>query len=101
MRDEYGPPPTETRSRTISVTLVTSDGCHFCEMAKDVIATLAVVYPLEACEIDMASAEGTAIMRTNRVPYPPALLVDGRFHAFGRISAKRFRKHLDEIVSRG
>lgn len=98
MQNEYGLPPTDSRPRTISVTLVTSDGCHFCEMAKDIIETLALVYPLEVAEVDMAGPEGMAIMRTHQVPFPPALLVDGRFHAFGRISAKGFRKHLDEIM---
>lgn len=98
MRDEFGPPPTDTRPRTISVTLVTSEGCHFCEMAKDTIAEAVPTYLLEVREIDMASAEGAAIMRSNRVPYPPALVLDGRFHAFGRISAKRFRRRLDVIM---
>jgi len=98
MQNEYGLPPTDSRPRAISVTLVTSDGCHFCEMAKDIIDTLALVYPLEVDEVDMAGPEGTAIMRTHQVPFPPALLVNGHFHAFGRISAKRFRKHLDEVM---
>jgi hypothetical protein len=37
-------------------------------MAKDTIAEAVPTYLLEVREIDMASAEGAAIMRSNRVP---------------------------------
>jgi glutaredoxin len=97
-KKDYQLPPTSTPLEPISVTFVTSSGCHFCEMAKDTIAEAATTYPLEVDEIDIATPTGAAIMRANRVPYPPVLVIDGRFHAFGRISAKRFRRHLDAIT---
>jgi len=82
------------------ITLVTNTGCHLCEMAKDVIADASSEYPLNVRIIDLASPEGQDLARVHRMPFPPLILIDGKVHGHGRISAKKLRKALDSMDSR-
>ena len=96
--DSGGKVPAET-SDPIDLLLVTSDACHFCEAAQKLIAALSDEYPIRLRAVDILSDEGHQLMRHNRVPFPPALLVEGDFHGYGRISERRLRRHLNDLVS--
>ncbi len=78
--------------------MVTSPGCHLCELAKDTIAAIGVDQPLEVRIVDLMSPEGTELARTYRMSFPPLVLIDGELHGFGRISEKKFRRALAEAV---
>ena len=93
-----GKPPAGT-SDPIDLLMVTSEACHFCEAAQELIAALSDEYPIRLRAVDILAAEGHQIMRHNRVPFPPALLVAGEFHGYGRISERRLRRHLNDLVS--
>ncbi len=83
----------------IDVLVVTSQACHFCEMAMDILEALSHEYPLRLRTVDMEDAEGAAIIRAHRIAFPPAVLVAGRFHSNGRVSERKLRRHLDELVT--
>ncbi len=81
------------------VTLVTSSGCHLCEMAKDVLAAVARDHPLTVEEVDLASDSGQRLARTHRMPFPPMVLIDGHVHAHGRVSEKKLRRFLEQTAA--
>ncbi len=82
------------RSGVPTVTLVTSPGCHMCEMAKDVINAVALEIPLSVKVVELISPEGEALAASHRMPFPPLILINGQHHTHGRISEKKFRRAL-------
>jgi len=71
--------------------LVTTDDCHFCRRAHEVLDALGV----PAREIDVASAEARALADAGvALPFLPVLTDRRRVIAYGRFSEKRLRKEL-------
>ena len=74
-----------------ALTLVTTDDCHFCEHAHQVLASLGV----EPHEISVESAEADALAeRGIPLAFLPVLTDGERVIAYGRFSEKRLRKEL-------
>ena len=71
--------------------LVTSDGCHFCEHAHEVLSEMGV----PAREIGVESDEALRLAEAG-VPlaFPPVLWDGKRVVAYGRFSEKRLRREL-------
>ena len=69
--------------------LITSDGCHFCERAHEVLETLGV----EAREIDVGSDEAQGLAESG-VPlaFLPVLWDGNQVIAYGRFSEKHLRR---------
>jgi len=88
------------RPEPISITFVTSSGCHFCSDARALLDELDSRFTLDISEIDLASAKGMGIVRRWRVPFPPVVLIEGRYHAHGRISARKLTKALTELAEK-
>jgi len=82
-----------------TITLVTSAGCHMCEMAKDMIASVALETPLNLSVVDLTSPDGEALAASHRMPFPPLVLINGQHHAHGRISEKKFRRALGLLAA--
>ena len=82
----------------IEVLVVTSPACHLCVQATDVLGRLADDYDLNWREVDMASPEGSAIVRASRAPFPPVMMLAGSLYGYGRLSEKKLRKDLDDIM---
>jgi len=82
-----------------TITLVTSPGCHMCEMAKDMIASVALEIPLSLSVVDLTSPDGEALAAAHRMPFPPLVLINGQHHAHGRISEKKFRRALGLLAA--
>ena len=85
-------------TRPIQVTLVTSTGCHFCREADQLLEQLQEVFPLRIERKDLNGAEGAAIARRWRVPFPPVLLLDGKYHGHGRISKRKLTRALTRLI---
>ncbi len=79
----------------IRITLVTSNGCHFCRDAEELLARLARRFPLRVERINLATPEGADLARRLRVPFPPVLLIDGAYFGHGRISARKLTRALE------
>ena len=73
------------------LTLVTTDDCHFCNHAHDILHALGV----EAREISIESPEAQE-MAAHGIPlaFLPVLTDGERVIAYGRFSEKRLRKEL-------
>lgn len=96
--DQTHSPAADPFDDGVDVLLVTSPACHLCEQAKDVLERLSGDYPLTWREVDMASPEGSAIVRSSRAPFPPMIVVAGQFYGYGRLSEKKLRKDLEYIM---
>lgn len=82
----------------IDVLVVGSDSCGHCRDAMTLLAGLSHRYPLRVRELDMGTDEGMAIVRRHGVPFPPAVLIDGEFFGYGRMSRRKLQRRLDELV---
>ncbi len=82
----------------IRITLVTSDGCHFCHDAEELLLGLGRRFSLQVERIDLTHPEGAAIARRLRVPFPPVLLIDGAYFGHGRISGRKLVQVLEDMT---
>lgn len=74
-----------------SLTLITTDDCHFCEQAHETLETLGVA----PREISVESEEARALAaRGIPLAFLPVLTDGVRVVAYGRFSGKRLRKEL-------
>ena len=87
-----------TERGIVRITFVTSQGCHFCRDAKTLLGELETQFLLEVTEIDLTSDEGRSIALRWRVPFPPVILIDGEYHAHGRISGRKLTKALETVT---
>ena len=77
------------------VILLTAEGCAFCEQAKILLDQLATDYQLVVTTVDIASPDGTRLALTNRLLFPPGILLDGALLSYGRPSAGRLRRDFE------
>lgn len=82
----------------MEITLVATPACHLCEMAKDSIGAVARDYPVSVRHVDLASPEGQELSVQHRMPFPPLVLINGIYHGHGRVSEKKLRRAIEEIV---
>jgi hypothetical protein len=87
---------TEHDASARSVIVVTSSGCHLCELAREVVAGMADEFALEVTVVELRSPEGQRLASSHRMPFPPLVLIDGVAHGHGRISEKRLRRTLEQ-----
>ena len=71
--------------------LVTTDDCHLCERARDVLATLEI----EAREVAIDSDEARSLARRGlSLAFLPVLTDGARAIAYGRFSERHLRREL-------
>lgn len=75
----------------IHATIVSTKDCHLCERARSVLHEVAGDR-LSLSEVDWDSPEGQTLVRSEGIPFPPAVFVDGRFAAYGRVSKQALAK---------
>ncbi len=80
------------------LTLVTTPDCHLCEHARRVLDRLRTEFRFEVVEIDMESARGEGLLVNDVVPFPPALYLNSRLVAFGRLSEGQVRRSLAAVA---
>ncbi len=81
-------------SNQISIVLVTSPGCHFCNDASMLLDELKDTYQLLVETVPMASEHGRSLVVRHRVPFPPIVMIDGDFFGYGRISRQKLEAAL-------
>ena len=78
------------------LTLVTTLDCHLCEHARKVLDKLRAEF--DVVEIDWESAGGHGLVVRDAVLFPPALYLNGRLVAFGRLSEGQVRRNLAAVA---
>ncbi len=77
---------------------LTAPDCHLCEHGREIVASLAEERGFAVQEIAWDSAEGVALIERDGVPFPPALYLGDTLLAYGRLSARRLRRLLQEAA---
>lgn len=78
----------------LELTYLTAPNCRLCVHGRAVLDDLAIRLPISIREVDLLSEEGRQLVAVGRVPFPPALFLDGRAIAHGRLSARRLERQL-------
>ncbi len=76
------------------ITVVESDGCHFCADAADALAGLAASFPLRVRTVDARSETGSELMRRHRAAMSPLVLLDDAYFSSGRLPRRKLEKAL-------
>lgn len=85
-----------------NVLLVTSYGCTPCLRVKRILKELQSEVPnLALEEIDYTSPSGAKLSIENCIQYPPAVFLNGKLIAKGKIDADELIKTIREIDGKG
>jgi len=71
------------------ITLVTSPGCHFCEDAHVVLATLDRQGSIALTVIDAETPDGESLIGLHRPALFPLVLLEGDFFSAGRLPRRK------------
>lgn len=85
----------------IEITLLTQPDCALCDHAKQVLARLAADHPIAVTEMDATGEAARRLTERTVIPFAPGLFVNGRLFGYGRISERRLRRTLRELVQEG
>lgn len=77
-----------------TLTLIGKDGCHLCDVAREVIETVAMDLPEDAVEIEELSILEDPALYEQWWEKIPVVLIDGELHAHWRVSPERLREAL-------
>lgn len=80
--------------RGLDITVVESEGCHFCADARQVLNDFSTSYPLRISTVPMTSDPGRALVQEHRPALSPLVLVDGEFFSQGRLPRRKLAKLL-------
>lgn len=80
-----------TASDAVTVTVVHSPACHFCDDARQALGELAGEFPLTVELLDCTDPAGATLMCEHRTGMYPLVLVDGAFFSAGRLPRKKLR----------
>ncbi len=73
---------------SVKVLLVTSEGCKPCSRVKRILGELQAHMPnLSVEEVEMSSPAGSKLAMENGVLYPPAVFIEGKLFAHGKVDA--------------
>ncbi|HEX2893061.1 MAG TPA: glutaredoxin family protein [Marmoricola sp.] len=76
------------------ITLVESEGCHFCEEAHRLLAELGARGDIELHAVDARSPEGLRLVGRYRPPMFPLVLWEDRHFSHGRLPVRKLAKRL-------
>lgn len=78
----------------LDITVVESEGCHYCTDAHDVLEEFSATYPLQVSTVPLTSDMGRALVQRHRPALSPLVLVDGEFFSQGRLPRRKLAKLL-------
>jgi glutaredoxin len=77
------------------VILLTKPDCALCDQAKLVLERVGDEYQLSIEALSVTTERGTRLATEAGVPFPPAVLLDGKPFSYGRLSERKLRRELD------
>jgi hypothetical protein len=82
----------------LRITYLTAPACRLCEHGRGLLDGMADRFAFVVREVDMLSDEGRQLVARSRIPFPPAVLLEGRLVAHGRLSRRRLERELEHIA---
>lgn len=83
----------------VQLVYVTAPNCRLCAHGRRVLEQLTDDFELSVHEIDLLSSEGRRLIAVGRVPFPPAVFVNNRLVAHGRLSARSLTRKLEHLTT--
>lgn len=77
-----------------TLTLIGKDGCHLCDVAREVIESVLVDLDDDGILVDEQSILDDPVLYEQWWEKIPVVLIDGRMHAHWRVSPDRLRDAL-------
>jgi glutaredoxin len=87
--------------RSVHITVVESEACHFCADAQSVLSDMATRYPLAVETIDVHCDTGRELMARHRASMSPLVLLDGAYFSNGRLPRRKLTKTLEQRFAAG
>jgi glutaredoxin len=88
----------------IELTLIGKPGCHLCDDAREVVASVvtdfAASFPAAKVQLVEKNILDDALLSERYREEIPVLLINGKVHNYWRIDPVRFRAALDAFVSK-
>jgi Glutaredoxin-like domain (DUF836) len=81
-----------------TLTLIGKDGCHLCDVAREVIETVLMDLPEDAVEVEELSILDDPALYELWWEKIPVVLIDGEQHAHWRVSPERLRAALESAA---
>ncbi len=88
----------EEHHKQINILLLTQEHCGFCEQAREILDRLSREYWLSVSTLDMGSPEGQRFAVEGGLLFPPGVLIDGEPFSYGRLSERKLRRELDQLL---
>ena len=84
----------------VDLTLIGKPGCHLCDDARDVIASVVAELPADAPTVSVSEVSifDDAELHERYVEEIPVVLIGGRVHTYWRVDPSRLRTALLEAV---
>ena len=79
---------------TEHMTLVSTEGCHYCAFAREILQRLRQEYPLEVEEVPLESPEGMRLAMRDGIIFQPGIYLNGQLFGYGRLSEEKLRRCL-------
>ncbi|MDT0180530.1 glutaredoxin family protein [Microbacterium sp. ARD31] len=77
-----------------TITLIGKDGCHLCDVAREIVETVVADLPEDAVDVQERSILDDPELYARWWEKIPVVLIDGDLHAHWRVSADRLREAL-------
>ena len=81
----------------ITLTLIGKPGCHLCDDAEAVVATVVKALPEQNIAVEELSIEDDKELFDSYWDQIPVLLINGKVHNYWRIDPMRLTKALEEL----
>ena len=88
-------------SHVTTITVVHSDGCHYCEDARVALTEISALHALNVRYFDVASPDGAELVARHRISMFPLVLVDGNFFSQGRLPLHKLLALLQSRITVG
>ena len=83
---------------TIRVTLLITEGCHYCAHARQLLERLKGEWPLVVEEVPLDTPQGAASALRDMIAFPPGVYLNGALFGYGRLSEGKLRRRLAELT---
>ncbi len=77
--------------------MLTKENCPLCDRAKELLGRLESGYRIDVRIVWLETPEGQELAELHQTPFPPALIIDGELHGFGRPSENKLRRDFQRM----
>lgn len=87
---------------SVKVLLITSEGCKPCSRVKRILSELQLDIPgLDVEMVEFVSPSGSKLAMENGILYPPAVFIEGRLFAKGKVDTDQMAAAIRSMSSDG